>query len=333
MTTLSDGDVILIPVFNDWVSLGVLLRDLDRELARGARRASVLVVDDSSIVPVPANLVDEPLEAISRVDVLRVTRNLGHQRAIAIGLSYIAARRNHNAVVVMDGDGEDLPSDVPRLLEEMERLHNSAVIFAKRIRRSNGPVFALFYWLYRMVHRVLTGIPVRIGNFSAAPVEAVRQLVVSSDLWNHYAAAVIHGRIPTAMIPTDRGPRISGSSSMDFVSLVGHGLSGMSVFADRIGVRLLIATVSLVFTLLATLFGTLLLRVFSYVSVPGWASISFGVLAILLVQGAMLALVFIFMIEMSRAGSSFVPARDYEVFVGSVKQLEIPDARQTAAAG
>lgn len=321
MTEELVGDVILIPVLNDWVSLGVLLSDLDRELAQRNRNLSVLVVDDSSVQPVPANMISGPLTAITRVDVLRLTRNLGHQRAIAVGLSYIAAKRNHRAVVVMDSDGEDLPSDVPRLLDEMERLADSSVVFAKRIRRSNGPVFALFYWLYRMAHRVLTGIPVRVGNFSAAPMGSVQQLVVSSDLWNHYAAAVVHGRIPTAMIPTHRGRRYSGSSSMDFVALVGHGLSGMSVFADRIGVRLLIATASLVVALVSGLAVTAALRLLTGFAIPGWASVSFGVLSILLVQAAMLALVFIFMIEMSRAGSSFVPARDYEVFVGSAREI------------
>ena len=100
-------------------------------------------------------------------------------------------------------------------------------------------------WAYRFVHLLLTGERVRVGNFSVIPRDLLRRLVAVSDLWNHYAAAVFHARIPYTTIPTTRGTRYAGASQMNFVALVTHGLSAMSVFGDRIGVRLLIVTCAL----------------------------------------------------------------------------------------
>jgi hypothetical protein len=43
-------------------------------------------------------------------------RNLGHQRAIAIGLGYLKATVPGKFLIVMDSDGQDRPEDVRRLL-------------------------------------------------------------------------------------------------------------------------------------------------------------------------------------------------------------------------
>ena len=43
----------------------------------------------------------------------------------------------------------------------------------------------MLYGLYRILHRVLTGMSVRVGNFSAVPFGALTTLVGVSDLWTH----------------------------------------------------------------------------------------------------------------------------------------------------
>jgi hypothetical protein len=314
-------DVNLIPVFNDWESLVLLVPELDRSLAAAAGSVDLIIVDDGSTRDSGDLRITEPLRAVGSIDVLTLARNVGHQRAIAIGLSYIAMRRPCRAVVVMDADGEDLPGDVPRLLAAFEEAGANRVVFAKRTRRSEGIVFALFYRLYRIAHRLLTGIRVEVGNFSVVPYRVVRKLAVVSEMWNHYAAAVVHAHIPTTLVPTVRGQRLTGRPTMNFVSLAAHGLSAMSVFADRIGVRLLVTTGVLMTSLILALLAALSLRVLTDVVIPGWAAVTLGFVAILLVQTAILSMVFMFMIQMGRAGSSFIPAREYELFVESVKRV------------
>ena len=95
--------VVLIPVFNDWASLEQLLPRLDRELSRSGLEVDVLVVDDGSLLDFEGFGQGDSFDAIRRVDVLRLRRNLGHQRAIAVGLAYVEDCLSSSAVVVMDG--------------------------------------------------------------------------------------------------------------------------------------------------------------------------------------------------------------------------------------
>src|SRR5215831_10192822 len=57
------------------------------------------------------------------------------------------------------------------------------------------------------------------------PGDFVRRLIVSSHLWNHYAATVVRQRLRLTTVPTVRGRRYQGHSKMNFVSLVRHGIS------------------------------------------------------------------------------------------------------------
>ncbi len=221
----------------------------------------------------------------------------------------------------MDGDGEDAPSDVPRLLARLAEAQGESIIFAARQRRSEGLGFRLFYALYRFAHRVLTGIPVRVGNFSAVPGRLAGRLVVVSELWNHYAAAVFKARLPHDSIPTARARRLSGQSRMNFVALVVHGFSALSVHAELIGVRMLVvsaAAVLLVGALIASVVGV---RLFTSLAIPGWATTAFGLLVVLLVQAVAAAVFFIFLVLHGRSQPLFIPIRDYSYFVDTTWQL------------
>ena len=77
-------------------------------------------------------------------------------------------------------------------------------------------MFRVFYALYRWAHVLLTGIPVRVGNFSVIPSSQLRRLVVVSELWNHYAAAVFKARVPRTSVPTVRAPRLDGQVADEF---------------------------------------------------------------------------------------------------------------------
>jgi hypothetical protein len=305
---------ILMPVYNDWGALSLLLPTLDRELKSDGLTAGVLLVDDGSTTAPPKNL-GTLFEAIATIDVLSLRRNLGHQRAIAVGLSYIEANHPQSSVVVMDSDGEDDPKDVPRLIRECVAHREEKIVFAARIKRSEGWIFTFFYHLYRLIHFLLIGIRVRVGNFSVVPPRALKRLVAVSELWNHYAAAVHKAKLPMEFIPSERATRLAGPSRMDMVSLVVHGLSAMAVFGDRIGVRLLIvvsAGMVLTVTALAIVIAT---RLVTDLAIPGWATYAAGLLFVMLMQMLLVILVFVFVILAARNAAHVLPTHDYGQFI------------------
>jgi hypothetical protein len=321
--------VVLIPSFNDWESVALLLPELDTALAARGVEADVLLVDDGSTIEPGSDLVNRPLHALRRIDVLHLRRNLGHQRAIAVGLAYIEDCLQSRAVVVMDGDGEDDPADVPRLLEHVEQAGQDRIVFAERTQRSESRTFRIFYALYRTAHHFLTGQKVRVGNFSAIPRRRLSSLVVVAEIWNHYAAAVIRSRQPHCSIPTRRSERLAGRSTMNFVSLVTHGLSAISVYSDVVGVRLLVMSVLLAVVALGGIIASVIVRLTTELAIPGWATSTVGLLMILLGQAVMAAFVFSFIILGARHGSTFLPRRDYSFFVGSLSTLHGAESSAT----
>jgi glycosyltransferase involved in cell wall biosynthesis len=313
--------VVLIPVYNDWDAAALLLADLGARLPDRFGRARVLLVDDGSVSPAPDLRRSAEFARFDRIDVLELRRNLGHQRALAVGLCHVEANIPCRTVVVMDGDGEDAPADVAKLLDRMSLEAEPRIVFAERAKRSESVVFRVFYALYRWLHLLLTGIAVRVGNFSVVPYPLLRRLVAVSELWNHYAAAIFKARLPFVTVPTQRAVRLAGRSRMNFIALVTHGLSAISVFGDRVGVRLLVAVCGLFALVLGGLIATVAVKFATTVAIPGWATTAAGLLIVVMTQLVMLVAVFVFVVLSGREGSTFLPLRDYHYFIAGSKNL------------
>jgi len=312
---------VLMPVRDDWSSAAELIRRLDNAVSSDDRTMEILLVDDGSVQRCSRNDFQGEFSVVRAIRVLRLRRNLGHQRAIAIGLVHIQQMAKCDAVVVMDADGEDTPEGVAQLLRAFCDTHGATAVFAERSRRSESLVFKFFYRLYKILHLWLTGIHVQVGNFSILPFAYLNTLVVMSELWNHYAAAVFRSKLPYTMVPIPRGTRIAGTSRMNFVALVSHGLSAISVFGDIVGVRLLIG--SLAGSLLAGL-GMLVvaaIRIFTNWAIPGWATYATGTLAIIAIQLISIATSFTFFVLSNRANVGFVPLRDCSLFMDEVVDI------------
>ena len=312
---------VLVPVYNDWAAAGLLAEQLDTVFAEHGLRGQLVFIDDGSTEPPPQDFPKIVARKLDKIVILELRKNLGHQRALAVGLVFLNQNNSHGPVLVMDADGEDSPSDIPMLMKEFSRQEGRKIIFAARGRRTEGFVFKLFYQIYRTIHRVLVGFDIRVGNFSAVPAPFLERLVVNSDLWNHYAAAIVKMKLPCTMVPIDRAKRLAGQSNMGFVGLVIHGLSAMSVFGDVVGVRLLIASALLGALTFGLVLVTVAIKFATNLAIPGWATYTTGLLLLLLSECVMLSLIFTFVVLYSRGQSNFVPIRDCPIYVSRARTI------------
>lgn len=288
---------VVIPCFNDAEALFRLLPDLDQVGREHGLVFDLTVVDDGSLVPVECD--DEHLRqwpTLGDVTILRLAANAGHQRALAVGLSDLSCRlgRNLGLVVVMDGDGEDRPADIPRLLAVM-RQEPCAAVVAQRTKRSEGPVFRLGYAVFKLFYRLLTGKGISFGNYMLLSADAVRTLVHRGELWHSLPGTLLRARISHRLLATERGLRYCGASRMNFVGLILHGLASISVFSDIALVRSLMF--AFVLTGLAGLgvITVIIIRLLTPYAIPGWASGMVLALSIIGLQGLLstMSLVFI----------------------------------------
>lgn len=307
---------IVTPVYNDWASLEHLLRELDQIAEQLPFQIDLSAINDGSTDP--AVLRDEclaELRHLGMVEVAHLAVNVGHQRAIAIGLCLAVEDDDSDAILIMDADGEDSPRAIQKLVEGLGQRTDFCRV-AQRRKRSENLTFRLSYLVYKFVFKLVTGKMISFGNFSVISRSYARRLVMVSDLWNNLPAAVLRSRLPIEPIPVDRAPRYTGRSKMGFTSLVVHGLSGISVYADTIFVRLLLLTVGLAVLSSISIGALLMLRLFYPLhATPGWATtVSFGML-IILVQVLSVTLSSVLMLLNNRVQRLIVPIADFAIYV------------------
>lgn len=319
--------IVVTPVYNDWESVGILIQRLATLSDHADGRMRVVVVDDGSTGS-PAGLEDAARRSGLDVRLLTLVRNLGHQRAIAVGLCHAVTEMGADRVVVMDADGEDRPEDVPRLLHALQGTDPLSIVVAERHGRSEGWLFVLFYRIYRLLFSMLTGIPISFGNFCAMRSPAARRLIAMHELLLHLPATVIRSRCPIVRVATDRGSRYAGQSKMNLISLVVHGMSAVAVFSERTFTRLLVFAAG-VFGLatLATVVA-MLLKLLDLAS-PGWLTTVAGVLMIVLVQSASVALSGLFVVLNNKRDVTLLPHRATADLIGGVTDFDGAEAPRT----
>ena len=314
---MADQIIILIPVLNDKESLNSLLAELAVSVKEFSdSKFSALIIDDGSS---DSMKIDAPSEF--SMTILHLLRNIGHQKAIAVGLAYIKENLSCDKVLVMDADGEDRPEDAVALLKESMN-NPGKIIFAKRKSRQEGSGFRLFYSIYKFAFRVLTGKKIAFGNFLLMPKSMLDKVVYYSEIWNHIAGGILKAGLPYSSIITHRGKRYAGKSKMSFHSLLMHGLGAIAVFMDLIASRLLIFSLILIGFAILVILAVTGIKVFTDLAIPGWTSTVVSAMLIILLQSFLLSLFTIFLYLSSQSQRKFIPAHHYKDYTGPAETIQ-----------
>ena len=262
--------ICLAPVYNDWESFSILISRIETAFNQNKEyKIDIIAVNDCSIDEFDLDWFPEtyPIEIVS------LKNNVGHQRAIAIGLQYIhGEKKDFDYVVVMDSDGEDKPEDILSLVSKCKAEENKKIIFAQRHKRQESLVFKTGYFFYKYIFYLLTGQKINFGNFSCVPKKLLKKIVAQENLWNHYSGSIIQSKTPFDKVLLDRGKRYAGQSKMNFTNLILHGLSSISVYFDFLSVRILKLSLFGVLICFLSMLLVLYIKFFTLLSIPGWAS-------------------------------------------------------------
>ena len=105
---------IVIPVFNEEENIEPLIREIDAVLMPSGQRYEIIAVDDGSKDGTFAVLRGLLCQQKS-LKAVRLKRNFGQTAALAAGLAYAEGE----VIVLMDGDGQNDPADIPALLKKI----------------------------------------------------------------------------------------------------------------------------------------------------------------------------------------------------------------------
>jgi hypothetical protein len=174
----------------------------------------LFIINDGSTEVPAIRCLRESLRQIAEIELINLACNLGHQRAIAVGLVELFNHGTFSTILVMDSDGEDRPADIPRPCAEAE-IHPGHIIDAQRMQRSGPVAFRLWYECYKLIFRLLTGVQIDFGNFCLMPGDKLQLLINNSSLWNNLAGTLTRARIPLVKLPSEHGKRYAGKSQMN----------------------------------------------------------------------------------------------------------------------
>lgn len=268
---------VVVPLFNEREAVPELHRRLGAALAGLGLPYELVLVDDGS-TDGTADLLGGLHAADPAVAVVRLSRNFGHQPALAAGLDHARGR----AVVVMDGDLQDPPEVIPELVRRWRE--GQDVVYAVRRRRPEGPpkrlAYALFYRALRAIGDL--DVPLDAGDFCLMDrrvVAALRRLPERARFLRGLRAYVGFRQAP---LPYDRPARAAGRPKYGLralAALAADGLVSFSSYPLRVVTWLGVATAGIA---LALMIWVLYDALYSRTGPRGWAS----TIAVVLFMGA-----------------------------------------------
>ena len=226
--------IILIPVFNDWESLKKLLDEINETIKDFTNTYfECLVVNDASTIA--QSKINKPSN-INSLEILNMKENRGHARCNAFGIRYVFRNKEFDYLLLMDGDGEDRPIEVKSLIDKINE-ENTVSVVAKRVQRSEGPIFKSLYQIHKLITFLFTGKNINFGNYSILTKKDVEKLYSKASLWSSFSGTVKKNVKVLNEINSLRGLRYFGPSQMSLFKLLIHSFSIIAVFKYQVFLR------------------------------------------------------------------------------------------------
>ena len=227
----SSKHIILIPVYNDWRSLNKLLSEIDIAL-KDSRflQTEILIINDCSTMNI--SIDKNNFKTIKKISVITLKQNLGSQKSIAIGLNYLKKLDNNFFITVMDGDGEDSPYEITKMLENAQN-HENHVITSNRKKRKETFLIILFYRIHLIISFLFSFHWITFGNFTTFNAKNLKKLLSNNCSWYAHSSSVIKN-CNIKKLFAKREKRYFDKSKLGFISLVEHSLRINTVFLHRI---------------------------------------------------------------------------------------------------
>jgi len=218
---------VAIPVHNEESVLPELLARVQKVLdGLPPGPHEILFVDDGS-TDRSFEILCQAARKDARIVAIALSRNFGHQAAITAALDHVSG----DAVVVMDGDLQDVPEVVPEFVEKFREGYD--VVYAQRVRRKEPLPLRLCYFIF---YRMMAGLsdirlPLDSGDFglmSRRVVDHVRRMPEHHRYLRGMRSWVGFRQIG---IPVERAERHSGKSKYSLLRLLKLATDGIFAFS------------------------------------------------------------------------------------------------------
>lgn len=256
--------IILIPLFNDWKSLNILLQRIEKKF-KDKYVIEVLIVNDCSTEKCELSKFTK----IKKINVLNLKKNVGSQKAIYLGLNHIFKKKNKRIIVVMDADGEDDHSKINTLIDKVEK-NFEKIVFAKRTKRLEPFFLKTINQIRLIITYLLTGKYLNIGNFSAFHSNNLNNATMKKNLSLAYCSGMLKNFDKISFVGLEKKKRFRDISRVNSIFLIKHSFNIISVFYREVFFRSLILSFLISFVFFQSIinfyiiFAVLVLNIFLF---------------------------------------------------------------------
>lgn len=221
---------IILPVYNEQENLSETFKRLKdilnkEEIVKGSFEL-VFVNDGSKDDSI--KFIREFRENDSRVKLINLSRNFGHQAAITAGIDFC----HGDAVILMDADLQDPPEVLSKMISEW--LAGAEVVYAVRQKRKENflkkGAYFTFYRLLQFIANI--EIPLDSGDFCLMDRKVVEQLKSMPERNRFLRGLRSWVGFKQVALPYERQARFAGEAKYTFRKLLKLALDGILSFSS-----------------------------------------------------------------------------------------------------
>src|SRR5712671_1326937 len=220
---------VVIPIYNEEEIISLLHHAVSEAMKEEGDRWEVVYVndgsDDSSLELLRQLQAEDP-----RVVVVDLSRNWGHMGALHAGLQ--SARGE--AIVLMDGDLQDPPDVVPKMIAAW-RGGAQVVTAVRKSRKESRKVLALLFPLFYRVLGAISDypIPLNAGIFGLLDRQVLNSLNSLREGNRYLPGLRAWVGYRTAIVYYDRQDRVGGEGKLSFVSRIKYAMDAITSFSYK----------------------------------------------------------------------------------------------------
>ena len=222
--------VILIPSYNDWDSLNVLIPKIHNVIKDLNKNISIIIINDGSTIK--KKLIFKDKLCFNKIEILNLLENVKAQKAVATTLYYLKKKNYNGGIIIMDADGQDDPAKLPEIIGHSEK-NPETVLTVNRLKREDSLLFKLLYEMHLLMVYIFTFKNLRFGVYSYMHAIHLNKILSNNDLCSAFAGSIAKNFENKNIIYVDRKKRLLGRSQNSYLNLAYYSLSILSVFKYR----------------------------------------------------------------------------------------------------
>jgi polyisoprenyl-phosphate glycosyltransferase len=221
------GLSVVVPCMNEEEIIRETAQQLVSVLEAGGLRFELIFVDDGSKDRTP-ELLREMQESDTRIRVIQLSRNFGHQMAITAGLEHASG----DAIVIIDADLQDPPEVILDFLAKWRDGYD--VVYGVRTEREGETAFKLWTakFFYRFINKLSdTPIPLDTGDFRLMDRRVVDALLSMPERDRYVRGMVSWLGFSQTAAPYRRAPRVAGVTKFSLFKMLRFAFDGIFSFS------------------------------------------------------------------------------------------------------